>query len=324
MATLRLVPVSGNPIDVTQDNSLVGRDPGCDIVVTDGSVSRKHARLERRGEAWYVVDQGSANGTYVDSLKVGEAALKNGQELRFGVLAFRVDFVEDPEATVAGPIPMRETDTVMAPSVPPTPPAVSPPPPPPPPPPLPPPPVPRAATAPPPPSAAAARERFHPPGRSPVPPMAGGAPPAKKGKGPLFWILTGCCGCLLAVALLAALVGGGVFVLTQGAARAVHSELALVRQGDLEAAYDALSTGYKSEMSREEFVQLVGQHPALQSNKDATFYSRSVHNDRAVLAGVVVSSSGESEHVRFELVKEGGEWKVSAIRFDGGFWTHEE
>jgi hypothetical protein len=319
MPTLRLVPVSGAPIDVTQERSLVGRDPSCDIVVSDGSVSRKHARLEQRGEAWYVVDQGSANGTFVNSLKVAEAALKNGQELRFGALAFRVDLIEDPEATVARPTPLRDTDTVMAPSFPAAPPAGAPAPAPPPPPP---PPIPRAAAGPPPPSAAAARDRFRPATGSPVPPMAGGPPPPKKGKGPLFWILTGCCGCLLAGILIVALVAGGAFVLTQGAAHAAHAELTLIRQGDLDSAYDGLSTSYKGELSREEFTRLVEEHPVLRDNRDATFFSRSFENDQAVLRGVVTSMSGQSEHIRVELVKEGGEWKVSDIGFGGGFWTH--
>ena len=88
MATLRLVPVSGPAIDEVKDPTVVGRDPSCEIVVTDGSVSRRHARLERRAGAWWVVDQGSANGTYVNSLKIAEQALKNNQELRFGAMAF--------------------------------------------------------------------------------------------------------------------------------------------------------------------------------------------------------------------------------------------
>ena len=112
MLSLRLVPVSADPIDVTQDPSLVGRDPSCDVVVTDGSVSRRHARLERRGGEWWVVDQGSANGTYLNSLKVAETALKSGQELRFGALAFRVDVMGDPDATVESAVLPEET--VMA------------------------------------------------------------------------------------------------------------------------------------------------------------------------------------------------------------------
>jgi len=114
MATLRLVPVSGQPIDVVKDQTVVGRDPSCEIVVADGSVSRRHARLEQRGGIWWVVDQGSANGTYLNSLRIAEQALKNGQELRFGALAFRVDLKEDPEATVATPVLKDDSATLMA------------------------------------------------------------------------------------------------------------------------------------------------------------------------------------------------------------------
>ena len=129
MATLRLVPVSGPAIDEVKDPTVVGRDPSCEIVVTDGSVSRRHARLERRAGAWWVVDQGSANGTYVNSLKIAEQALKNNQELRFGAMAFRVDLHEDPEATVATPYLADDSATVMAPQTPPPIPHSAPPPP---------------------------------------------------------------------------------------------------------------------------------------------------------------------------------------------------
>ena len=91
MAILRLVPSSGAPFEIKGDAALVGREPGCDVVISDGSVSRKHARLEKRAAGFAVIDQGSANGTFLDSQRVAEAALKSGQEIRFGAVTFRVD-----------------------------------------------------------------------------------------------------------------------------------------------------------------------------------------------------------------------------------------
>ena len=86
MAVLRLVPSQGSPVpvEITQDKVVVGREPTCDLVVSDGSVSRKHATIERRGNGWAVVDQGSANGTFVDSQRVTErrAAQRPGAALR--------------------------------------------------------------------------------------------------------------------------------------------------------------------------------------------------------------------------------------------------
>ena len=107
---------------------MVGRDPGCDIVVTDGSVSRRHARLEQRGSEWWVIDQGSANGTYINSVRVAEQSLKTGQELRFGALSFQVDMVEDPEATVATPVLDENAEVTVLSAEAPPPPIAAPPP----------------------------------------------------------------------------------------------------------------------------------------------------------------------------------------------------
>jgi hypothetical protein len=107
MAVLRLVPAAGAPIQVDKDQAIVGREPACDVFVNDGSVSRRHARLERRGTAWFVVDQGSANGTYLDSQRVSDALLRPGQELRFGAVGFKVE--------LPGEVPSAE-GTIMAPA----------------------------------------------------------------------------------------------------------------------------------------------------------------------------------------------------------------
>jgi hypothetical protein len=306
MATLRLVPVSGPAIDVVKDESMVGREPSCEIVVTDGSVSRRHARLEKRGEAWWVVDQGSANGTYVNSLKVAEQALKDKQELRFGALAFRVDLREDPEATVSAPIPKEDTATVMVPQAPPP---VPPPPIPPTPKPAGPPPLPPATATPPParPSAASARERFRPSPTSPVPQMPGGAPPAKKGKSPIFWIAIGCCGCLLLVGLLAAVIGGGAYMATKGAADAAHAWIVDVRQGQSPEA--GMTEAYYSRLSPDELEAITS---AIAQSRDATFLSRSVDNDRATLTGVLTGGPSPQPIV-VKLLKEGGTWKVDDV-----------
>ncbi len=62
---------------------LVGRDADADIALTEGLVSRNHARLEQRGEAWVVLDLGSTNLTRVNGEVVAERSLRHGDELRF-------------------------------------------------------------------------------------------------------------------------------------------------------------------------------------------------------------------------------------------------
>ncbi len=52
---------------------VVGRAPSCDVVVPDGTVSRRHALLWRQGEAVMIEDLGSNAGTWVDGRRL-EAA----------------------------------------------------------------------------------------------------------------------------------------------------------------------------------------------------------------------------------------------------------
>ncbi len=48
----------------------IGRSEGNDLILSEGGVSRKHARFFVEGEAFMVEDIGSANGTWVDGAKI--------------------------------------------------------------------------------------------------------------------------------------------------------------------------------------------------------------------------------------------------------------
>ena len=63
----------------------VGRDEDVAIRVDEPLVSRRHARIERRGETWVVVDLGSTNFTRVNGERVlRERELAHGDELQLG------------------------------------------------------------------------------------------------------------------------------------------------------------------------------------------------------------------------------------------------
>jgi hypothetical protein len=323
MATLRLTPASGPSVEVDKESAMVGRDPTCEVVVNDGSVSRKHALLERRADGWAVVDQGSANGTFLDSQRISESVLQTGQELRFGAVAYQVEIEGDEGATIVTAMPdptvLHPTPT-PPPLKPPAPPRAAPPPAPPtfappafPPPGAapPPPPPPRAAGPPPPP-----RPSSRPPGGSvPAPPM-GGAPP-KKGKGPLFWILTGCCGCILLMTLAAGGCVGFIAMTTGDAVKVARDQMEDLKSGATDTAYSRMSEGYRARYSAADFAAWVDRHPALKSNKDSTFLKRSVENDRGHLEGILTGMDGTVEPVTYELVKEAGSWKIDQIKFVG-------
>ena len=62
---------------------LIGRDEDADIRVDEPLVSRAHARIEKRGGAYFVLDLGSTNLTKVNGEPVRERELRDGDELHF-------------------------------------------------------------------------------------------------------------------------------------------------------------------------------------------------------------------------------------------------
>jgi len=77
----------------------VGRDEASDIRVDEPLVSRAHARIERQGDGFRVVDLGSTNLTRVNGEVVKEQDLRDGDELRFA--RARCRFVCETAETVA-------------------------------------------------------------------------------------------------------------------------------------------------------------------------------------------------------------------------------
>ncbi len=67
----------------------IGRDAGNDVVLNHPSVSRAHARIERRGPQWALLDRGSANGTGINGRRVvAEVHLREGDRIAVGTVVF--------------------------------------------------------------------------------------------------------------------------------------------------------------------------------------------------------------------------------------------
>jgi hypothetical protein len=69
----------------------IGRDAGCDLVLTDMTVSRTHAGLRREGGGWLLSDTGSTNGTRVNGWRVTDPVpLQAGDHVTFGAMTMVV------------------------------------------------------------------------------------------------------------------------------------------------------------------------------------------------------------------------------------------
>ena len=62
----------------------VGRAPESDIVVSDSRVSWRHAVLRADGNCWLLEDNGSTNGTFLGTRRVGRVEITQNCVLRLG------------------------------------------------------------------------------------------------------------------------------------------------------------------------------------------------------------------------------------------------
>ena len=70
----------------------IGRSPECGIFLDDVTVSRKHAVLAERDGGFFIEDQGSLNGTFVNRKRVESARLEGDDELQIG--KYRLTFFD--------------------------------------------------------------------------------------------------------------------------------------------------------------------------------------------------------------------------------------
>ena len=89
---------------INKETLIVGRDPSCEMVINDASISRKHAMLRKKDGRWIVEDLDSENGTYVSfngdpqfERKAQVNALKNGSIVRFGEAGYTFLLSEESE-----------------------------------------------------------------------------------------------------------------------------------------------------------------------------------------------------------------------------------
>jgi len=74
-------------------NVVIGRSKDAEWILEDGEASRRHAEIERRGDAFFVRDLGSKTGTLLDDEPLGDAfvAWRHGATLRIGNTTLRFE-----------------------------------------------------------------------------------------------------------------------------------------------------------------------------------------------------------------------------------------
>jgi FHA domain-containing protein/zinc ribbon protein len=82
---------AGETFALQGDRVGIGRGPENEVFLDDVTVSRRHAVLVKRDDGYYVDDEESLNGTYVNRRRVENAKLEDGDEVQIG--KYRLTFL---------------------------------------------------------------------------------------------------------------------------------------------------------------------------------------------------------------------------------------
>lgn len=77
-------PYAGECFVLGDGTYTIGRDPACDIFLSNMTVSRHNSTIVIDGNDAKIMDAGSTNGTWVDGFIVEEAELKPGTHVQIG------------------------------------------------------------------------------------------------------------------------------------------------------------------------------------------------------------------------------------------------
>jgi pSer/pThr/pTyr-binding forkhead associated (FHA) protein len=83
--TIQTSGESSQTLHFTQGDVLIGRDPECEILLDDATISARHARLAHHHNQWWIEDLQSTNGTKLNDETVQTATIVvNGDTIRCG------------------------------------------------------------------------------------------------------------------------------------------------------------------------------------------------------------------------------------------------
>ena len=113
-ATARLVYQSIEGVDaefILDDQNTIGRHPKNSIRLHDREVSKNHATILRQGSEYHLKDLNSSNGTFLNSRRVTETILNDGDELLFG--SMKLTFKAAPQSIKSATTSAKDLVTIL-------------------------------------------------------------------------------------------------------------------------------------------------------------------------------------------------------------------
>ena len=76
--------IDGRAHPISSTGIVIGRSRECDLRISDGNASRRHAEVVRHGEDYVVIDLSSTNGTELNGRRITRETLSDGDRITIG------------------------------------------------------------------------------------------------------------------------------------------------------------------------------------------------------------------------------------------------
>lgn len=102
--------VQTHPLD--HDALTIGRAPGVSVLLDHPSVSRNHAAITKRGNAWEIADSGSTNGIMINGERVNSGMIYPGDVIE--IRPFTLHYESDVEQALAKSLVLSDSSAVTS------------------------------------------------------------------------------------------------------------------------------------------------------------------------------------------------------------------
>lgn len=80
--------LKGNVFPFTEEPVVIGRETAVGLCLADSAVSRRHSKIEKTGDHFWISDLQSLNGTFVNDVPIRQRQLHHGDRIRIGDTQF--------------------------------------------------------------------------------------------------------------------------------------------------------------------------------------------------------------------------------------------
>ena len=88
----------------------IGRTSDNDLIINNIKVSRKHAKLEKKGNDWFIEDLDSSNGTFINGRKINKERVTAKDVITIGGVPINLERLFAGEKVIAGDIQISTND----------------------------------------------------------------------------------------------------------------------------------------------------------------------------------------------------------------------